>query len=184
MTVHFARKGATEYRQLLDLVADPTHATLLVLGTEVLTGDGSRDFVYRFSVTGRLDHRFGAAGRIFINPGVGRNPVATQLAVQPDGELIAFGATVLGTRNKLFVIRYTADGRLDRSFGHDGVVLLDLAPSSQYLDYSASGAILGDGKLVVAGSAATRASVIYRLRTDGSLDPTFASAGHLRLHKL
>jgi uncharacterized delta-60 repeat protein len=182
-TAHFAPAGAV-YRQLLDLVADPAHRALLVLGTFVPAGADYRYVVYRFDLDGRLDRSFGSGGRILVEPRIGIRAITSRVGVQADGKVVAFGAVMVGARNKLFVARYTARGRPDRSFGRGGGVLLDLAPASQFLDYQATGAVLPDGKLVVAGSAATRNTLVYRLQPDGSLDRTFAHGGRLPLRTL
>jgi uncharacterized delta-60 repeat protein len=177
----FAPRGSTDYRELLDLVADARHRTLLVLGDFVPTGAEYRYFVYRFGIDGRLDRRFGSGGRVLVDPGAGRHSVTGRVALQADGKVVAFGAVGVGARNELFVARYTARGRRDRSFGRRGVVLLDLARASEHLDYRADGAVLPGGQLVVAGSAGFRSTVLYRLRTDGSLDRTFSRDGRLPL---
>jgi uncharacterized delta-60 repeat protein len=176
-TARFAPAGAG-YRQLLDLVADPAHGKLLVLGTFVPAGADYRYVVYRFGIDGQFERSFA------VDPGLGRHAITSRVAIQADGKVVALGAVVVGERNKLFVARYTAEGRRDRGFGRAGVVLLDLARASQFLDYEAAGAVLADGKLVVAGSAATRNTLVYRLRSDGSLDRTFARGGRLQLRTL
>ena len=180
----FAPRGSTDYRELLDLVADARRRSLLVLGDFVPTGAQYRYFVYRFGIDGRLDQRFGSGGRVLVDPGIGRHSVTGRVALQADGKVVAFGAVLVGGRNELFVARYTVSGRRDPSFGRDGVVLLDLARATQYLDYRGEGAVLPGGRLVVAGSAATRSTVLYRLRPDGSLDRTFSRDGRLPLRTL
>ena len=81
-----------------------------------------------------------------LYPGDYLKPVGAALAIQPDGKLVVAGGSANG---KGFVlVRYMANGALDRSFGSSGKVRTALAPGGA----RASALVIQlDGKLVAAG---------------------------------
>ena len=69
------------------------------------------------------------------------------------------------------------DGSLDATFSEDGILVLDLSDSTE--SFSAI-AFQPDGKMIAAGNAfgpVDRDISLVRLLADGSLDPTFGTAG-------
>lgn len=110
--------------------------------------------------------------------------------VQPDGKIV-LGGLVPGSNNTndswdIGVRRYNSDGTLDTSFGTAGMAQLDYADtheSSTRIARQSQGA--NAGKIIVAGEyainpGATSPSgdlVVARLNPDGTLDPTFGTAG-------
>lgn len=89
-------------------------------------------------------------------------------ARQADGRLVVVGETsgVIG------LVRYTATGALDPSFGHGGKVVSDLAwfPGAVVVE--------ADGRIVVAGLHRSAAALVG-FRPDGTVDPTFGTAGRV-----
>jgi len=101
------------------------------------------------------------------------------VAVQPDGKIVAGGFVGLpGAQNGLLaVVRYTAAGSLDPSFGHNGLVTTDVGTGVIY-----ALAVQPDGKIVAAGGSyqqnpSTWEAVFVRYNVDGSLDSTFGDGG-------
>src|SRR5262245_1695917 len=95
--------------------------------------------------TGQLDPTFGSGP----NPGVvlthvGTSAVASAVAVQPDGKIVAAGRffPVGGAGNDVVVARYNPDGSPDPTF-QGGVVVLDFDGGD---DYSSGLALLPGGK--------------------------------------
>src|SRR5437762_5497156 len=97
---------------------------LVVLPNQIRAADGD------------LDSAFGIAGSAASGfPDV--NDVATAVAVQPDGMIVAAGSTVSTstiefpytttsvTSSRFALVRYNRDGSLDASFGVSGKVLTD-----------------------------------------------------------
>ncbi len=76
------------------------------------------------------------------------------------------------------VVRLTADGAKDTTFGTAGTAVVGVGPN---VSESPKTAVeLPDGKVVVAGYATVAdvvAPVLFRLTTAGALDPTFGDAG-------
>jgi len=104
------------------------------------------------------------------------------ILVQPDGKVVAVGfagPSAIDTATWDFAIaRYNADGTLDTAgFGVDGEVVVDVAGD---YDFSFSGALQADGKIVAVGYAANGGQfdiAVVRLNADGTTDPTFGTNG-------
>ena len=128
----------------------------------------------RLNADGSLDSSFaGGAVRTPIDLANSNYDVAWAVAAGPDGTVVLGGdaASSGGTRDFAFV-RYTSSGALDTSFSGDGIQTLDVA----LFDSVAAVAVQPDRKIVAAGRGGTGFTVV-RFRADGSLDPTFGSAG-------
>src|SRR5215510_13485212 len=128
---------------------------------------------------GDLDSAFGIAGNAtagFLDV----NDVATAVAIQPDGKIIAAGSAVsisyanVITRSSFVLVRYNRDGALDTTFGSGGRVITDF--SRQY-NQAGAVAIQSDGKIIVVGRTwfpeSPAALAAARYNDDGSLDITF-----------
>jgi uncharacterized delta-60 repeat protein len=108
---------------------------------------------------------------------------AQSIGVQLDGQvLLAGGVYDSQTDNVDFaLVRYTADGSLDASFGVDGRVATGIRSGSEW---ATDAAIQQDGKIVVTGygyeaNAYDAEIVVVRYNGDGSLDTGFSSDGKL-----
>lgn len=131
----------------------------------------------RYNANGSLDDSFGNGG--IVTTTVGNISVATSLALQSDGKIVAAGYSWLTWNDYDFALaRYNADGSLDTTFSDDGKVI---TPISGGLDYINSVALQGDGKIVVAGNGYGDGGdsdfVLARYNTDGSLDSSFDGDG-------
>src|SRR5438034_273599 len=94
---------------------------------------------------GDLDPSFGTGGKVTTPSG--SNGYINALVLQPDGKLVAAGSTSTGSW-AFALVRYTADGSLDGSFGTGGTVTTQIGSSN--LAYAL--VLQPDGKLVAAGS--------------------------------
>jgi uncharacterized delta-60 repeat protein len=117
----------------------------------------------RYNPDGSLDDSFGNGGTV-LTPQAG--VFARALLELPDGRLVVAGGTagpgLYGETLHDSLVRYTADGSLDESFGSQGTSL-GLPGSPEALVRQP------DGKLVTAGSAG-----LARYNADGSIDQSFA----------
>ena len=75
-------------------------------------------FLVRYNPTGTLDTSFGTNGKI-----VGAAYVGQNIALQPDGKIIAVG---YGGMPSFAVSRFNPDGTPDSSFDQDGIVFIRL----------------------------------------------------------
>jgi uncharacterized delta-60 repeat protein len=108
---------------------------ILVAGghSPAINGDPTHDFLVlvRLTSDGQLDRAFGAGGKVVSKSQGGP---AYGLALQSDGKivLVARPTASLSYRTatlSLVLTRYTAEGKLDKSFGDGGTVAIN-APSS------------------------------------------------------
>jgi uncharacterized delta-60 repeat protein len=135
-----------------------------------LGGVGSKGFALaRYRPDGTLDPSFGRDGRVatyFFDQGAGLD-----VLLQRDGKVV-----VVGVRNDtLALARYSGDGRLDPSFGQQGVVLTRFEGFS----FPGKAALDKAGRILVPVSrwCYPCASYVVRYRPDGCLDRTFGHKG-------
>jgi uncharacterized delta-60 repeat protein len=124
----------------------------------------------RYTPDGTLDRRFGNRGRVVTKVGV-FDTEAVDLVIQADGKLVVTGKAVAGRGVGFALVRYSADGKLDPSFGRGGIAYG--AGTAHAL------AIQRDGKLVTAGSAMGRYRKFWlvRFQSDGIVDESFGRRG-------
>jgi uncharacterized delta-60 repeat protein len=138
----------------------------------------------RLDAAGNLDTSFGDNGRVYLDPSAEDESELHGLAQQPDGKLV--GAGSVGA--DLAVVRLTADGALDQSFGEGGVVRIPLGPDDAFAS-AAAVAVQPDGKIVIGGTlrflcdlddpacAEIVDAVLVRLSPAGGLDASFGTGG-------
>lgn len=153
----------------------------MIIGVSTLVNGG--DFALaRYDRNGNLDPSFGSGGKVLTDfDGLGGRDGVSDVALQPDGKIVAVGATIPRFRSAVALARYNSDGSLDATFGSGGKVVTAVTP----LDSAAHAVtIQPDGKLVVVGSAFTSFSsrpksdfAIIRYNPNGGLDSTFGNGG-------
>ncbi len=158
-------------------------------GKIVVAGTVNRRFaVFRFNADGSPDQAFGASGSQIIDIYPGLSSSANALAIQPDGKIVAAGATSipnfsLVNQTDFAIVRFNADGSLDNSFGNgDGRI----APNGGAFDRVTKIVLQTDGKILLTGDLLDRrGSQVYvgrnlyamRLLTNGAPDTSFGSGG-------
>lgn len=140
--------------------------------------------LFAISVVGNkvlLDTTYNGTG-YSINP-VAPAPFVTfarSFALQPDGKAVIGGSISNDqTQTGSFVLmRLSADGTLDTSFGNGGVTIITI----ERLDREGFILIQPDGKYLLAGTSASNATgfnfTVVRFTTDGQLDTTFNKIGY------
>jgi uncharacterized delta-60 repeat protein len=124
--------------------------------------------------TGELDTAFGTGGVAMVD--LGSTDSLHGLTVQDDDAIVIVGSSGIG---EFEVLRITAAGALDSSFGSGGVTTTAFTVSAS------SNAVLiqPDGRIVVSGTLHSSCSTdwnrfaLARYETDGTLDATFGSGG-------
>lgn len=180
-------------------------ASSLALQTDgriVVAGTEPEDYAFklvRLNADGTLDSSFGSSGS--VRTLLGYSAAASAVVIQPDGRILAAGASVPGNPPpppppppapppppppgppplpwRMTLARYNADGSLDPSFGSSGVVTTRLGPGAQISAPAASLALQPDGNIVAAAVNSGRLAMA-RYRSDGVLDPAFGSSGIVR----
>jgi uncharacterized delta-60 repeat protein len=106
----------------------------------------------RYNPDGTLDGTFGSGGKVATNFG-GTNEAARDVALQPDGKIVATGRSgTTGGSQDFALARYNPDGSLDSSFGTGGKVTTDFAGND---DAALALALQPDEKIVAAGTVLT-----------------------------
>lgn len=143
--------------------------------------------VARFNADGMLDTTFGTNGIAILDLSdgelVGTTYIAdTQwgLSLYGQDKLIVTGAQKAPGRTDLdfAVVRLDADGKIDNTFGTNGVALLDI---NQQGASPRNASVLGDGSIVVTGYTRDVDSIVspvlFKLTPAGQLDPSFGVNG-------
>jgi uncharacterized delta-60 repeat protein len=127
----------------------------------------------RLNPDGSLDSSFDEDGKVYCYDFIW----GFDLALQPDGKIIAAGFTNLGgpTNADFALARYNPDGSLDATFDGDGMLTTDF---DNGFDGATAIALQPDEKIVVAGLHVPDAA-LARYNPDGSLDASFDGDGKL-----
>jgi uncharacterized delta-60 repeat protein len=136
----------------------------------------SKAAAVRLRNDGTLDTSFGTAGRKVLpipDPHVGFDG-AWRVRSMGDGRLVLAGWNELAAGYRTFAMRLHPDGRLDRSFGGDGIATVNVRLSD---DDWAYGLDLADGNIVLGVAGASGEAVVVRLRPGGGRDQTFSGDG-------
>ena len=148
------------------------------LGRSVIVGqaNGATDTnvgVARVLPNGTLDPSFGTGGKSVID--LGRGDAAYSVLGLPGGGVLVGGGIFRnpGTSSSDFVLlRLTADGALDPTFGTAGVTMTDFGGNEQVNAL----ALQSDGRIIAVGGA-----VVARYSASGQLDTTFGANGQAQL---
>ncbi len=154
------------------LAVDPL-GRLTVAGAAQVEGS-SQIALARYGLTGAPDQSFGADGRVLMLVPGSAESEAFGLSHDSQGRSLVGGIARIGGLRRWLVVRYLNDGRVDASFGKDGVVITDFANES---DAEARAVRIDEvGRIVVAGTSDFRFAVA-RYDADGRLDTSFGSGG-------
>ncbi|HET9769772.1 MAG TPA: hypothetical protein VFS16_02700 [Acidimicrobiia bacterium] len=146
----------------------------IVVGGSTQSGASTAFAVLRYLPDGRPDPGFGSDGLALTDFDPATNDGVAALSILPDGRVLAAGAAGDGVG----LARYTADGRLDPTFGAAGNGTV--RTTQGLLNALSLGAEPG-GKLLVAGQAGASGGPFdfgaARYSPEGVLDSTFGDRG-------
>lgn len=166
MVVAFSRRAQAR--------AVAMQGTKIVLGGIRQTATGDM-VLARVTRRGILDPTFGNQGRLSVRAS-DEGDWLDDLAVDPDGRIIAVGGATDGGLSKFLVVRLKPNGALDRSFGDDGIVLTGFSTAAS----AESIALTRDGKILVGGGVGDYPNcsfAVVRYLADGRRDRTFSRDG-------
>jgi uncharacterized delta-60 repeat protein len=139
--------------------------------------------VLRLNSDGSPDTDFGTDGIVITNLSLDSDyyETATSLALQADGKIVIGGYIGNGSQQEdddFYLIRYTANGILDNTFGNDGVVFTDVNAASN--DRLQDILVQSDGKIMATGTFRSGSEydfALVRYNADGELDALFGDQG-------
>jgi len=132
--------------------------------------------VARYNADGSLDATFGTGGKAVI-PASASNDQGAALALKRDGRILVAGFALAGANENIAVVRLTAAGALDTTFGTNGVATVDIAGGA---DRAWGMALQRNGKILLAGQGHDGAGIAFvavRLHDDGARDASFGTNG-------
>ncbi len=147
---------------------------LALQGDRIVAAGGDVFQVARYSAAGVLDSTFGTGGKVnAVFPGS-----SGAMAVQVDAQqrLVIGGQEQMNTA----VVRLSANGTLDSSFGSGGKTVLKLNPSNW--NVTTGVAVQTDGKIVTGswvyeGNTSNDNFAVTRLNANGQVDTAFGTNG-------
>jgi uncharacterized delta-60 repeat protein len=150
-------------------------------GKTVLTGytyNGNNYdiLIMRLNVDGTRDGSFGNNG-ILVYDNAGRKDYGRGIAIQGDGKILVTARSTGGGTSIAMMLRVTASGAWDDTFGTDGVVTYEsVEGNAGFRDVT----LQADDKIVTSGYTKTAAGYLFltvRYNQDGVLDDTFGTSG-------
>ncbi len=132
----------------------------------------------RYNPNGTLDNTFSGNGKVTTNFSRGASDLATGVAIQANGKIVAAGTAGSTEFSGRFALaRYNPNGTLDTTFSGNGKATTDFAPTEQ--DVAFGVAIQADGKIVAAGGGDVGGFrfELARYKRNGTLDTTFSGDG-------
>lgn len=141
-------------------------------GSAVVLGDDGGPVVRRLTTDSRLDPNFGASGTARLPP-----MTPTSVATGPDGTSVVAGSVTGGDGlPRVALVRLTASGNVDPSFGRGGLAIVGDAGRNAAAN---AVVVLPGGQVVFAGQRAPglqiTEAIVGRVTTGGALDPHFAT---------
>lgn len=139
-----------------------------------LSGQGKRSVgvLVRYDADGSLDRSFGIGGKVVTHE------AGQGLVLEADGKLVTAGSHGPDSAPVFVLVRFTARGRPDRTFGKEGKVTTPVHPLG-----CCAGPLIAqpDGKLILAGYAGDEygSTLLLRYSPNGSLDPSFGKGGKM-----
>lgn len=157
-----------------------TNGKILAIGA-VKKSTGFDFAIAKLNPDGSLDSSFNSDGKMAVAATSETGDRAFNIALQKDGKLLVVGSIDYGTDVDFAVVRLEKDGLIDKSFGDQGIKIIDFAG---FVDRAGGLAVQEDGKILVGGIANNGTDydfAVLRLNSDGSTDTNFGVKGKLMI---
>ncbi|HJX29814.1 MAG TPA: delta-60 repeat domain-containing protein [Thermoanaerobaculia bacterium] len=162
---------SSSFDRLAALAIQADGRILAAGGVERTPDEDFQFVVVRYLPDGRLDPDFGTGGKVITDTMYG-DSLLRDIALQPDGKIVGAGLSLF---REGALVRYDSQGRLDPSFGGDGIVFSTASPSLSGDPQAV--VVQPDGKIVAGGIAFPGDFALWRFLPDGSMDPEFGVGG-------
>lgn len=155
----------------------------IVLAGWAQSSTGRSFAVARLTSAGGFDRTFGSNGRVLGEFDTTSNDSAgIGATLDSAGRIVVVGSAVTLSDDDVGVARLLPSGVLDPTFSGDGRMTVSLSPES---DFAVDVAMQADGAIVLAAtvsqpfgpSPSSSDFAALRLRSDGSVDPSFGNSG-------
>lgn len=152
--------------------ATATSDGIVVAGQAIPSNATGQVLVAKYDSTGKLDANFGTQGIYRSSLAEVDGPfLANAVAQDAQGRLLVAGGY---RQDSVLVLRLTAAGQLDTTFGTGGLTTIPVGSIAQSM------AVQKDGRILVGASnldEAGRPMVVVRLSPNGAVDPSFGTNG-------
>ncbi|MES2590813.1 MAG: T9SS type A sorting domain-containing protein [Bacteroidota bacterium] len=146
----------------------------IVVAGNAYDGSSKHIALVRYS-DGNLDNSFGQSGKILTH--LEGSSSAQSIFIFSDGKILIGGNIYNGKDYDFVFVRYNSDGSIDKSFGIDGLAIIDASHDN---DYMLSTILQPDGKIIgigYSGGYYVSDFTLVRYNSDGSLDENFGTSG-------
>ncbi|GMU64204.1 MAG: hypothetical protein AMXMBFR36_04780 [Acidobacteriota bacterium] len=174
--------GSADYAFASDVASRPDGRVLIFwdFNDEGGTIPDQQWIVEQMTSTGDPDPGFGSSGARVIGFDLGDSweDYSHALSLQPDGKALAVGFADLGTSSvnlDFAIARLTAGGALDSSFSGNGKLTIGFGDTEE----EALAVAVDSKRRILIGGVSNGNCAIVRLRSNGTLDPTFSGDGKL-----
>jgi len=156
------------------IALQPLDQKIIIVGYTTINNIDNT-FIARYNTDGSLDTSFNFTG--YITTTFGLQSQLFGIALQPNGNIVVTGSTIINGFTNALIARYTSAGILDTSFNTTGYVTTligDVFTKSRTIK------IQLDGKIIIAGQSQVdnnQGIILLRYTTDGTLDTTFNNSG-------
>lgn len=173
----------------INLITLQNDGKIISAGTVIdVSSQLTKACLMRLKVDGSLDSTFNGTGRHVLLKDSLQSTVKRVL-IQSDNKIVVVGSifSAVSGSNKVFTIRLNTDGRLDNSYGNNGISLHSLKSNISSDEYQTQ--IIADNKILVLYSGLNSNfsfsyTYVSRIDSNGKLDTTFANKGHLLVDSL
>ncbi len=159
---HISFGDATTFALAHDIVVQPD-GKIVTAGYQFGQAFSFAD-ISRFDANGTWDFTFNAAQYVYYS--------LQTIALQPDGKILFGGSDPNGS---FLVLRLNNDGSADSTFDGDGMAITVLNTTNSSIITGI--AVQADGKIVACGQLGYDSLVLFRYKSDGSLDSTYDNDG-------
>jgi uncharacterized delta-60 repeat protein len=148
---------------------------IIAVGVSNVQGSGDDFAVARYLPDGSLDTTFGDQGKVTTTLGPDAD-TAYAVVLQPDGKIVVGGDSSRGSNTTgldFALVRYEANGRVDRTWGNEGITLSPMRDGNarDTIYALAVQTIEGEARIVATGGEGDFSAARYR--SDGTVDNTF-----------
>ncbi len=130
----------------------------------------------RYNTNGTVDNTFGTSGKVETHIDV--YDYAKGIVIQSDGKIVLGGTVYNGSDYDFGLVRYTADGVLDNTFGTAGITTLAIGPENDELNGLA---LTSSDEIIAVGYSKNiggqKDFAVAKFSADGILDNTFGTSG-------